>query len=298
MRAASSSVSGVDGNRTAQDIGDELYALSPAEFTAARDGYVAEARNAGNRALATELAAMKRPTVSAGLANLVALLRPESVSVVLELGETIRAAQGRVNPTQLRDLSAQRRKELDGVVALAETLAAQRGDAPPSRAALTEVESTFAAAMADDGAARLVKSGRVLKALSYSGFGQSTDDTGGFAAAAAAVTTTGAATTAAPTRGHKPDAEAQRQAAEQAEAQRAQLRAEAVKRVTEARRNLADVTSAEADAESWGQRLADQIAELKQQLDVAQRDARTARQARIAAERDLASAQRRLDRLH
>jgi hypothetical protein len=294
----------VDGNRTAQDIGDELYALSPGAFTAARDGYVSDAKNAGNRALATELAALKRPTVSAGLVNLVALRRPESVSLVLELGETIRAAQGNVSPVQLRDLSAQRRKELDTVVALAATLAQERGDAEPSRAALTEVEATFAAAMADDSAARLVKSGRVMKALSYSGFGQSTDDTGGFAAAA------GALAGAPPKhpgpqqevpRGPKRDAQADRRAAEQAaeraEAERAELRAEAERRETEARQHLADATTAEADAESWGQRLADQIAELKQQLEVAQRDARTARQARIAAERDLASAQRRVNRL-
>jgi hypothetical protein len=287
-------VSGVD--RSAHDIGDELYGLAPQEFTAARDGYVAEAKNAGNAALARELTAMKRPSVAAGLVNLVALRQPVAVSQVVELGETIRQAQGSVSPVQLRDLSAQRRKELDAAVALARKLATERGDAEPSRAVLTEVESTFAAAMADPDAARQVQAGRLLKALSYSGFGQAE---GGFTApaptaAAAAPNVTRPARTAEDRQAAEA-AEAEREA--EREAEQARQRAVAEERVTQARRQVADATSAEADAEAWGQRLSDQIAELRSQLEVAQRDARSARQTRLAAERDLAAAERRLDRL-
>ena len=293
-------------NRTALQIGDELYGLAPQAFTAARDAYIAEAKGVGNRTLATELAGWKRPSVAAGLVNLVALRRPDAVQGLIELGQAIREAQGNVTPIQLRDLSAQRRKELDAVVALAQSLAAERGDAAPSRAVLAEVESTFAAAMVDDAAASLVKSGRVVKSLSYSGFGQPAGDAsadwGVFAASApqraapekaadkAADKPTGKSV------GKKAAEEEAEQAAARAAAEAAQRRAAAEERMSRARQLLADTTTAQAEAERHVQDLADQIAELSHQLDTAQRDARAARQARLAAERDLASAERILHR--
>jgi hypothetical protein len=299
-------------NRTALQIGDELYGLAPQAFTAARDAYIAEAKGVGNRTLATELAGWKRPSVAAGLVNLVALRRPDSVQGLIELGQAIREAQGNVTPIQLRDLSAQRRKELDAVVALAQSLAAERGDAAPSRAVLAEVESTFAAAMVDDAAASLVKSGRVIKSLSYSGFGQPAGDAsadwGVFAASApqraAPVDEKAADKTAEkPTGksvgksvGKKAAEEEAEQTAVRAAAEAAQRRAAAEERMSRARQLLADTTTAQAEAERHVQDLADQIAELSHQLDTAQRDARAARQARLAAERDLASAERILHR--
>ncbi len=155
-----------------KDIGDELYRLPPQAFVAARDGYVAEARNAGDRGLADELATLRRPTVSAWLVNLLALRRAEDVARLLDLGETIRAAQGRTTRVQLRDLSAQRRKEIGGLLTEAVALAAEAGESAVSKLHLNEVESTLTTAMVDDTAARLVQSGRVVKALAYSGFGQ------------------------------------------------------------------------------------------------------------------------------
>jgi hypothetical protein len=257
--------------RTTQEIGDELYGLAPQAFTAARNTYIGASKNVENRALARELATWKRPSVAAGLVNLVALRRPDSVRRLIDLGQEIREAQGavaNVTAIQLRDLSTRRRKELDTIVALAQTLAAERGDATPSRAALTEVESTFAAAMADDAAAHLVRAGRVIKALSYSGFGQSFGGFGQPAQGAADEVAQGAA-----------DEVAQRRAAAQ-------------DRASTARRRLADSTTTEAEVEGQVRQLADQMTELSQRLDVAQRAARAARQARLTAERDLASAER------
>ena len=60
-----------------REIGDRLYTLPPAAFTAARDAAVGEARQAGDRATATELAGLRRPTQAAWLVNLLALSRPE-----------------------------------------------------------------------------------------------------------------------------------------------------------------------------------------------------------------------------
>ena len=47
------------------EAAEQLYALPPGEFTAARDGLVREAKDAGDRALAAALQAFKRPTVAA-----------------------------------------------------------------------------------------------------------------------------------------------------------------------------------------------------------------------------------------
>src|SRR4029453_9600905 len=138
---------------TVREIGDRLYALPPAAFTAARDAAVGEARQAGDRDTATELAALKRPTQAAWLVNVLALARPDIVTELIELGDAIRSAQGTVPPTQLRDLSARRRKALDAALAASQDLARGAGAAAPNRALLDEVEGTLAAAMADEAAA-------------------------------------------------------------------------------------------------------------------------------------------------
>jgi hypothetical protein len=286
-----------DGMRSVRDIGDELYQLPPADFTKARDRQVAEARQSGDREAATELAALKRPSVSAWLVNLLALRDPQALGRLIDLGESIRAAQGSVPPQQLRDLSAQRRSVLDATVARAQALAREAGGAEPSRAHLAEAESTLSAAMADESAAELVRSGRVLKPVSYSGFGQ--EGLGGFGP----VPRTGAATRApdrppragakAPSAGTVDWAEAASEAA-QALADRQQA---AQAKVDQAQSQLDDAAAAERAANDLAERLTAEINDLRARLDETQREARQARAHRMATERELAAAQRRLDRL-
>jgi hypothetical protein len=269
-------------------IGDELYALPPAEFTAARDSHVAQARQNGDKAGAAEVAAFKRPTQAAWLVNLLALRAPDVVTELIDLGAAIRDAQGAVPPAQLRDLSSQRRKALDAALARARKLAEQAGQPAPSRAQLDEVEGSLAAAMADEEAARQVRAGRLVKPLRYSGFGPlGTASTG-------TVTSTAKATPArkaAPAGGGaKVD-----EAAEAEQRAEAQARREAAEeRVAEAERALDDATADERDANAEVERLTDELAALREALEAAQLASRSARQTRIAAERDLESANRRL----
>jgi hypothetical protein len=285
----------MSGMRSVRDIGDELYALPPADFTGARDSRVAEARQSGDRGTAAELAALKRPSVSAWLVNLLALRDPAALDRLISLGESIREAQGSVPPQQLRDLSAQRRTALEAAVARAQALARDAGAAEPSRAHLAEVESTLSAAMADESAAELVRSGRVLKPVSYSGFGQ--EGLGGFGP----VPRTGAPTRA-------PDRSRASADSKAGTADRAAVAAEAAQaladrqqaaraKVDEAQTQLDDAAAAERTANEVADRLTAEINDLRERLDDAHRDARQARQHRMAAERELAAAQRRLDRL-
>ena len=156
---------------TASDVANTLYALPPQEFTAARDVQVALARNAGDATLAAALSALKRPSVAAWLVNLVALRQPAAIESLVRLGQTIRDAQGTVSAAQLRELSGQRRTELDAAVSQVRSLATAAGGANPTAAQLAEAQSTLAAAMADPDAAEQVRAARLLKPLTYSGFG-------------------------------------------------------------------------------------------------------------------------------
>ena len=292
-----------------KEIGDELYRLPPQAFVAARDGYVAEAKNAGDRGLADELATLRRPTVSAWLVNLLALRRAEDVARLLDLGETIRAAQGSTTRTQLRDLSAQRRKEIGGLLTEAVALAAEAGESALSKLHLNEVESTLTTAMADNSAARLVQSGRVVKALAYSGFGQQSlpgavvspargSSSGGPASAgragAAATADRGTATggTATTGGGGQPPGEIS-----MAETRRdaAQTRLEdAVAALAAASAAEQDAVQRAAELGSRLLRLQSEVTALQETVDEAHRASRTARQARAAAERQVATAERRL----
>ncbi len=277
--------------RSVQELGDELYGSAPAAFTAARDALVGQARERGDRAAAADLAGMKRPTQGAWLVNLLALRRPAAVAELIELGEEIRAAQGSVPPAQLRDLSARRRRDLDAALAAATKLATEAGQTAPTRAQLGEVESTLTAAMADEQAANLVRSGRVIKALQYSGFGD------GFGATAPAKSGAAPAVTRSQASGQTRTAAA-RPAVNQEELQReaTQRRAAAQRRLDDAEEAVAAAAGKERDTNAEVDRITAEIARHRELLEAAQLAARAARQARLAAERAYESAERRLRR--
>src|SRR3954468_5356195 len=121
----------------------ELYALPPEQFTAARDERVAAARQAGDRALARSIGALRRPTVAAWLVNLLALRRPELVDELLDLGDQLRAAQHDLRGPQLRQLSGQRRSVVDRLSAQARELAVDAGRPAPEHLPLVEVAETL-----------------------------------------------------------------------------------------------------------------------------------------------------------
>lgn len=277
-------------NRTAQEIADELYAVTPQAFTAARDSYVHEARHAGDRRLASELARLRRPSVAAWLVNLVALHRPQLLQSLVDLGRITRQAQGSGSPAQLRDLSAQRRRELDAVLVEAQSLAAERGETAVSRAHLVEAESTFAAAMADEKAASLVCSGRVRKALSYNGFGDTdtdTPDTGDRGEHGDSGTLDRIATQQRPA---GPGLASPQSAPDQRAREEKLARAQQL--LTQAQELLGRASAAEEDAAERVARLAAEVTELTIRLEGARRAATAARQSRIEAEREVVAAQR------
>jgi len=250
--------------RTVREIGDQLYLLPPHAFTAARETEVAQAKEIGDRDLAKELAALKRPSIAGWLVNLVALGRPDLVTALIELGHRMRTA------TAMRDLSAQRRRQTDEIISALRGLVADAGEPAPTPALLSQVTSTLAAAMADDEAAEMVRTGRVLKPLAPSGLGP----TGG-AAIASAPARAGAA--APPKDDHA-------------------ARERAALRLDRARAALAEAADAHEAANAAVHDLTEEIATLRERLARAERDARAARQTRLAAEQELNAALRQAGR--
>lgn len=149
-------------------VADELYALTPAEFRAARDERAGQERTAGHRELASAISKFRRPTVSAWLVNRLAREAAGQVASLLELGESLRAAQQELAGERLRDLSAQRRQVVPALIQAAKRIASGAGQSVSAQVE-REVLATFEAALADPDAAEAVRSGCLTSALSYVG---------------------------------------------------------------------------------------------------------------------------------
>jgi hypothetical protein len=158
---------------TGEDLIKGLYEAPPDGFVAARAAAIADARRAGDKEAAKRYAALRKPTVAAWLVNLLALRRPELIDDLVDLSTALREAQRGLQGDQLRELSQQRRQVVAALVAAARQLAID--DDPTLSAAklpLGEVESTLTAAMAEPEVAEQVRSGRLVRAATYAGFGE------------------------------------------------------------------------------------------------------------------------------
>ncbi|RNI19906.1 hypothetical protein [Flexivirga caeni] len=147
---------------------ERLYAGRPGDFIAARDRAVKRARADDDRELAEQLKRLRRPTAAAALLNRQVRSGDTSeLTALAELGERLRAAQRGLDAAAMRALSAERSPRIAAVL---NTIAADGDEITASvREQLTQ---TLTALVADADAARAVLSGRLVAALSYSGFGE------------------------------------------------------------------------------------------------------------------------------
>lgn len=146
------------------DVADRLYANAPQDFTSARD---AAAKRAPDRAQRAAIMALRRPTASAWVLNCLARRQAGLLSQLLDLGPALAEAQRAGQGEALRTLGRQRRELVAVVTAAAVDLA----DRPVSAQVCAEIEQTLEAALADPAAAEAVRSGRLVRPLSYAGFG-------------------------------------------------------------------------------------------------------------------------------
>lgn len=135
-------------------VADELYGLSPKEFTAARN---AAAKQADDKDLAKAIADLRKPTVGAWAVNRLVRDAPEGLEEALGLS----TAQ-----LTMRELGRKRKELLEALVYRTLELTGPLADD-----AVTQVRNTLTAAMSDPESAEQVRAGHLTKALEYSGFG-------------------------------------------------------------------------------------------------------------------------------
>lgn len=296
-----------------EDLIRALYEAPPDGFVAGRAAAVAEARRAGDKETAGRLAALRKPTVAAWLVNLLALRRPELIDELVELSTALRSAQRSLQGDQLRELSTQRRQVVSALVNAAQKLALEEDPGLRTvKLPMAEVEATLTAALAEPDIAEQVRSGRLVKAATYAGFGEvprprlrlvtaedtdeETDDEEQDEGPPNPF-----ATAEAPDRATRPSAleERKRRAAEKARQERAERRRELKRRLTtaraadaKARTRLERAEAAERDAAHAVDEIEEQIAELERQRIVAQAEVSRRKLARRSAERDASTARR------
>ncbi|RIV39440.1 hypothetical protein [Micromonospora radicis] len=279
------------------DLVEQLYRTPPDRFVAARDAAAAQARQAGDPRTAREIARLRRPTVAAWLVNLLALDRPELVAELVQLADSLRAAQRELRGPRLRELSAQRRAVVGALVAEVRRLAAGVEGAPSAgKLPLAEVEATLNAALSDVAVAEQVRSGRLLRPAHYAGFGEVPRPqlrlvTGGEEPPPAEPARPRQAE-----RGALRAEQAQRAARAERDRRRRALDRELSRARTDQERAEADLAGA-AQAERDGVAALDaietELAELERRRAVAEQELSRARLARRAAERAAGTARRR-----
>ncbi|MGL4257482.1 MAG: transposase [Microbacterium sp.] len=250
-------------------IAAELYALPPAEFTAARN------REAGmaDRSIAAQVKALRKPTVAAWAVNLLA--REGQLADALELSAALREAQEDLDATELARLGRQRRQLVAALATQAVALAKDAGVAvsPPAR---EDVEKTVNAAVMDASAAAAVMTARLVAPLEAGTFEEAdlADAVGG--------SLPGAPTP--PTR----DDLAERRARKAAE--KAAREAERV--ANEAERELAKIDAQRAKLQERVDHVSERIDDLRRDLERLEADRATAESALTDVEekrRDAAS---------
>ncbi|HCB02917.1 MAG TPA: hypothetical protein DEQ43_01395 [Nocardioides bacterium] len=147
------------------EIADELYALTLAEFTPARD---AKAKELKGTDLAKEVKALKKPSLAAWVLNLLVRHETAQVDQVLQVGAALREAQASMSGDELRQLTRQRRQLTAAVTTQARRLAREHGQ-KVTDAVAEQVEGTLTAAMVDERCGQAVRSGLLVSALSATG---------------------------------------------------------------------------------------------------------------------------------
>jgi len=159
---------GVSGSDFLREATAELYGSDPEEFTERRTALASQARAAGDRAAAKEIAGLRKPTRSAWMINQLVRADPGLAGRLAGLGDELRAAAAALDGAKIRELSQERRKLVDMLIR--RTLQ-QAGEQSPSAALREDLTATFGAALADPQVARDLADGTLVRAAHHADFG-------------------------------------------------------------------------------------------------------------------------------
>jgi len=230
----------------------ELYEADPDEFTGRRQELAAQAREAGEPAVAKQIAALRKPTRSAWVVNRLVREDPEVRARLDEISADLRAAAGSADGGRIRELTAARARLVDELT----RQALQVSDLPAPPAALREeVTATLDAAIADPGVAANL--GTLVRAAHWAGFGLSPLPDGADAPPA------------------PPARKARTPAPAEAEADRERRRREKIneaeRALAQAGQDLEAASAAERDLEDTVRQLEAELADARQRLAEARR---------------------------
>jgi hypothetical protein len=154
---------------------DELYGLPMDEFVPARNALARELRNAGRREEATEVGALRKPSVAAWAVNQLVRTQRQGVDELFGAGDALRKAHdqvlaGRGDAASLRGAVAREREAVDALTSTARGLLTSQGH-ELSPTIIERVSDTLHAAALDDDARAQVRGGRLERELKHVGLG-------------------------------------------------------------------------------------------------------------------------------
>ena len=154
---------------------DELYGLPLDRFVPERTGLARELRSAGRREEASEVAALRKPSVAAWAVNQLVRTQRKGADELFEAGDALRATHdqvlaGRGDPGSLRTAVARQRAAVDGLTKVARGLLTSEGH-ELSPTIIDRVSDTLHAAALDDDARAQVRDGRLERELRHVGLG-------------------------------------------------------------------------------------------------------------------------------
>ncbi|QNN53136.1 hypothetical protein [Nocardioides mesophilus] len=152
-----------------QQAADELFALTPTEFTPARNE-LAKQLKAEDRELSERVKALRKPAAAAWVVNMLVRHDAAEMTQVLDLGESLRQAQADLDGDALRELNKQRRRLIAAVAGKGRGVALELGQ-KVSESVMRQVEEILHAAMIDTDAAAAVRTGLLVEPLSATGVG-------------------------------------------------------------------------------------------------------------------------------
>lgn len=250
---------------------DDLFALPPGDFIAARDALAKRLKDAGDAEAAAAVKKLRKPSVVAWAVNAAARAHPKDVEELLGAGRDLRRAQRKTMTVaggeELRAATESRRAVIQRLADAAVAAVGDRGGAHRDA-----IELTLTAASVDEEVGARLASGRLEReAAPTAGFGALEGFevlTGGAAGAEEEPTESPAARREAGRERVRAAREAERRAAV---AERAADRA--AEHAAQLKEKAATATAAARDAESEARRLAD---EARTERKRAERAARTA----------------------
>lgn len=266
--------------QTLAEIADELYGLTPAEFTAARNARARDIKDTKDAELAKRVMELRKPSPAAWGVNLLARHRAAELEQLAELGASMRDAQQDLDRAQLAELTRQRRALVNALAREASALASEERH-NLTASVVEEVAQTLQAALGDPSAAAAVRSGRLIRPLEGTGV-EPVDLTDAVAAPEASMISA-------------PRAESKRAPVRDLAAVRAAKEAE--KRADEADAAVHGIERSIQRAEEGRGRLESRLAELEQQIAAVEDELREADRDLRALGRERDKAQRKAEDL-